>query len=103
MRQARWFGAAALGLNAIDQMFSVLACQWSLTIIAVDVVARHGLCAAGSRANLQAAAGRVTALTAASTARGAVTRPLPALAVGGVLVGLAPLARRSWLWAAIGD
>jgi len=67
MRQARWFGAAALGLNAIDQMFSVLACQWSLTIIAVDVVAWHGLCAARCRANLQAAAGRVTALTAAST------------------------------------
>jgi hypothetical protein len=28
---------------------------WSLTIIAVDVVALYGLCAYGSRANLEAA------------------------------------------------
>jgi hypothetical protein len=28
---------------------------WSLTIIAMDVVAIYGLCAYGSRANLQAA------------------------------------------------
>jgi len=46
---------AVLGLNAIDQMFFIPAYPfWSLTIIAVDVVALCGLCAYGSRANLQA-------------------------------------------------
>ena len=40
---------AVLGLNAIDQMFFIPAYPfWSLTIIAVDVVALHGLCAYGS-------------------------------------------------------
>jgi hypothetical protein len=54
---ARWFGVAVLGLNAIDQMFFVPVYPfWSLMIIAVDVVALYGLCAYGSRANLQAAA-----------------------------------------------
>jgi hypothetical protein len=44
------------GLNAIDQMFFIPAYPfWSLMIIAVDVVALYGLCAYGSRANLQAA------------------------------------------------
>src|SRR5215831_6262138 len=53
---ARWFGVAVLGLNAIDQMFFLPAYPfWSLTIIAMDVVALWGLCAYGSRENLQAA------------------------------------------------
>ena len=46
---------AVLGLNAIDQMFSIPAYPfWSLTIIAIDVVALWALCAYGSRANLTA-------------------------------------------------
>ncbi|HXZ72861.1 MAG TPA: hypothetical protein VEH31_18590 [Streptosporangiaceae bacterium] len=53
---ARWFGVVVLGLNAIDQMFFIPAYPfWSLMIIAVDIVALYGLCAYGSRANLQAA------------------------------------------------
>jgi hypothetical protein len=53
---ARWFAVAVLGLNAIDQMFFIPAYPfWALTIIAMDVVALWGLCAYGSRANLQAA------------------------------------------------
>ena len=53
---ARWFGVAVLGLSAIDQMFFIPAYPfWSLMIIAVDVVALYGLCAYGSRANLDAA------------------------------------------------
>jgi hypothetical protein len=53
---ARWFGIAVLGLNAIDQMFFIPAYPfWSLTIIAMDVVALYGLCAYGSRANVEAA------------------------------------------------
>jgi hypothetical protein len=52
---ARWFGVAVLGLNAIDQMFFLPAYPfWSLTIIAMDVVALWGLCAYGSRENLAA-------------------------------------------------
>jgi hypothetical protein len=52
---ARWFAVVVLGLNAIDQMFFIPAYPfWSLTIIAVDVVALYALCAYGSRANLQA-------------------------------------------------
>jgi hypothetical protein len=52
---ARWFGVAVLGLNAIDQMFFIPAYPfWSLTIIAMDVVALYGLCAYGSRKNLEA-------------------------------------------------
>ena len=52
---ARWFAVVVLGLNAIDQMFFVSAYPfWSLTIIAVDVVALWGLCAYGSRGNLAA-------------------------------------------------
>ena len=53
---ARWFAVVMLGLNAIDQMFFIPAYPfWSLTIIAMDVVALWGLCAYGSRGNLQAA------------------------------------------------
>jgi hypothetical protein len=52
---ARWFGVAVLGLNAIDQMFFLPGYPfWSLTIIAMDVVALYGLCAYGSRANVEA-------------------------------------------------
>ena len=54
---ARWFAVAVLGLNAIDQMFFLPAYPfWSLIIIAVDIVAIWGLCAYGSRANIEAAA-----------------------------------------------
>ena len=53
---ARWFAVVVLGLNAIDQMFFVSAYPfWSLTIIAMEVVALYGLCVYGSRANLEAA------------------------------------------------
>ena len=53
---ARWFAVAVIGLNAIDQMFFIPAYPfWSLTIIAMDVVALYGLCAYGSRPNMQAA------------------------------------------------
>jgi hypothetical protein len=52
---ARWFGVAVLGVNAIDMMFFIPAYPfWALMIIAVDVVALYGLCAYGSRANLDA-------------------------------------------------
>jgi hypothetical protein len=52
---ARWFGVAVLGLSAIDQMFFIPAYPfWSLMIIAVDIVALYGLCAYGSRSNLEA-------------------------------------------------
>jgi hypothetical protein len=50
---ARWFGVAAIGLNAIGQMFLLPGYPfWSLMIIATDVVALWGLCAYGSRENL---------------------------------------------------
>ena len=53
---ARWFAVAVLALNAIDMMFFVPAYPfWALTIIAVDVVALYGLCAYGSRRNIEAA------------------------------------------------
>jgi hypothetical protein len=52
---ARWSAVAVLGLNAIDQMLFIPAYPfWSLTIIAIDMVALSGLCAYGSRANLAA-------------------------------------------------
>jgi hypothetical protein len=52
---ARWFAVAVVGLNAISQMLFIPAYPfWSLTIIAVDVVALWGLCVYGSRANLEA-------------------------------------------------
>jgi hypothetical protein len=53
---ARWLGVAVLGLNAIDQMFFLPAYPfWSLIIIAMVVVALWGLCAYGSRQNIEAA------------------------------------------------
>ena len=53
---ARWFAVVVVGLNAIDQMLFIPAYPfWSLMIIAVDVVALYGLCAYGSRENLEAA------------------------------------------------
>ena len=55
MLLARWFAVAVLGLNAIDQMFFIPAYPfWSLTIIAMDVVALYGLCVYGSRADITA-------------------------------------------------
>ena len=52
---ARWFAVAVVGLNAIDMMFFIPAYPfWALVIIAVDVVALWGLCAYGSRENLDA-------------------------------------------------
>ena len=54
-QMARWFGVVVVGLNAINQMFFIPAYPfWSLTIIAMDVVALYGLCAYGSRANVEA-------------------------------------------------
>jgi hypothetical protein len=53
---ARWSGVALVGLNAVSQMFFIPAYPfWSLTIIAMDIVALWGLCAYGSRANIEAA------------------------------------------------
>jgi hypothetical protein len=50
---ARWFAVAVVGLNAIDMMFFIPAYPfWALTIIAVDGVVLYGLCAYGSRENL---------------------------------------------------
>jgi hypothetical protein len=52
---ARWFAVAIVGLNAITQMLFIPAYPfWSLTIIAVDVVALWGLCVYGSRENMGA-------------------------------------------------
>ena len=52
---ARWFAVAVVGLNAINQMFFIPAYPfWSLTIIAIDVVALWALCVYGSRENLAA-------------------------------------------------
>ena len=53
---ARWFAVAVVGLNALGQMFFIPAYPfWSLMIIALDVVALWGLCAYGSRENVEAA------------------------------------------------
>jgi hypothetical protein len=53
---ARWFGVAVLGLNAVDMMFFIPAYPfWALVILAADLVALYGLCAYGSRVNLEAA------------------------------------------------
>ena len=53
---ARWFAVAVIALNTIEQMFSIPAYPfWSLLIIAMDVIALYGLCAYGSRANIEAA------------------------------------------------
>jgi hypothetical protein len=52
---ARWFAVALIGLNAIEQMFATPGYPiWSLTIIALDVVALYGLCVYGSRQNMTA-------------------------------------------------
>jgi hypothetical protein len=52
---ARWFAVAVVGLNAIEMMFFIPAYPfWALIIIAVDVVALYGLCAYGSRENVEA-------------------------------------------------
>ena len=52
---ARWFAVAVVGLNAIEMMFFIPAYPfWALVIIAADVVALWGLCAYGSRKNLEA-------------------------------------------------
>jgi hypothetical protein len=48
----RVFGVLVLGINAFAQMFFVPSYPfWSLTIIAIDIVAIYGLCAGGSRAD----------------------------------------------------
>jgi len=50
---ARWFAVAVIGLNAIGQMFATPGYPlWSLTIIALDVVALYGLCVYGGRENM---------------------------------------------------
>ena len=52
---ARWFAVAVVGLNAINQLFFIPAYPfWSLTIIAINVVALWALCVYGSRDNLAA-------------------------------------------------
>jgi hypothetical protein len=52
---ARWFAVAVVGLNAIGHMLAITGYPaWSLTIIALDVVALYGLCAYGSRQNMTA-------------------------------------------------
>ena len=54
---ARWFAVAVLALGTIDQMFFMPGYPfWSLTIIAAGIVAIWGLCAYGSRENIEAAA-----------------------------------------------
>lgn len=52
---ARWCGVGFIALNAIAQMFMIPSYPvWSLLIIAGDAVALWGLCAYGSRRNLEA-------------------------------------------------
>ena len=52
---ARWFGVVVVGLNAFAQFFFIPAYPfWSLTIIAVDMVALWALCVYGSRSNVTA-------------------------------------------------
>ena len=52
---ARWFGVAVVGLNAFGQFFFIPGYPfWSLTIIAVDMVALWALCLYGSRSNVTA-------------------------------------------------
>ena len=52
---ARWLAVAVIGLDAVDQLFSLPGYPlWSLTIIAMDVVALYGLCVYGSRQNMTA-------------------------------------------------
>ena len=50
---ARWFAVAVVGLNAIAQLMFIPSYPfWSLTIIALDVVALWGLCVYGGRENI---------------------------------------------------
>jgi hypothetical protein len=52
---ARWFAIGVIALNTIDMMFFLPAYPfWALTIIAIDVIALYGLCAYGSRHNIEA-------------------------------------------------
>jgi hypothetical protein len=52
---ARWFGLAVVALNSFGQFFFIPAYPfWSLTIIAVDMVALYALCVYGSRSNVAA-------------------------------------------------
>jgi hypothetical protein len=52
---ARWFAVGVIGLNAIGHMLSMPGYPlWSVTIVALDVVALYGLCAYGSRQNMTA-------------------------------------------------
>ena len=52
---ARWFAVAVVGISAIEMMFFLPAYPfWALIIIAADIVALWGLCAYGSRQNLEA-------------------------------------------------
>jgi hypothetical protein len=52
---ARWFGVAVVALNSFAQFFFIPAYPfWSLTIIAVDMVALYALCVYGSRSNVAA-------------------------------------------------
>ena len=61
---------AVVGLNAIDMMFFIPAYPfWALVIIAVDVVALYGLCAYGSRQNLDAVERRSAGSAVTRTAR----------------------------------
>lgn len=47
---ARWFGVAALGANAVAQMFFIPSYPfWSMIIIAVDIVGLYALCAYGGK------------------------------------------------------
>jgi hypothetical protein len=52
---ARWFAVAVVGLNAIGHMLALPGYPlWSLTIIALDVVALYALCVYGGRENMTA-------------------------------------------------
>ena len=53
---ARWYAVFVVSLSAIAMMFFIAAYPfWALTIVAVDIIAIYGLCAYGSRANIEAA------------------------------------------------
>jgi hypothetical protein len=50
---ARWFAVAVIGLSTLSHFLALGAYPfWSLLIIAIEVVALYGLCAYGSRANI---------------------------------------------------
>lgn len=52
---ARWFGVAVVALNSFAQFFFIPAYPfWSLTILAIDMVALDGLCVYGNRSNVTA-------------------------------------------------